>query len=472
MALCCCCTYEEDNFIRCSNGHPLCYDCIPNGVSNAIGTHKYLKCPDTSRCEVIIDESQISEIINPNLLRAYSNNVINLSIENLENLHRCLNCDYAATIEGVTDIFNCPTCDKNYCITCKRDLHPNRPCNPEIYSEEDALTESFIIRCVCGIGLVKADACNHITCRCGARYCWYCKQPGWHDGRCHLYNEPPLNIPDANVTSARIAERLRQADPAERARQERVERENRAQAVLVRIEEQRLEEERLERLRIQEERRRDEEERLERLRLEQQRIEDERRRIEEERLERERLELQRLEEERLERIRLEMERLESKRQEDLTAMRRMIQALEKDRQPIPQSEYYNNKSRETFNSDGLKFFEACGRGRFRIVDRMLNETNVERKYGLCEAVEKNHVEIVRRILQDGKVQANFLNNKTLRRAIEYGHVEAVKLLLTNQDIATSIDYDKYARMAQKFNQELITLYLLELKFTSMVIQVE
>lgn len=218
MTICCCCGEDESNYIRCVNNHTTCADCIENGTKSAIGNMEYLKCPDSRNCGVIIDESQISKVISNYLLKTYSNNIAFLAVKDIDNLHKCNVCDYAVIIEGEIVEFYCHGCNKIYC-KCKKDLHPGVPCNAEIYAEAEALTDQYVIRCNCGFGLVKQDACNHITCtQCNTNWCWYCKRKyvDFSHESCPAYDEPPIQ--DATASSANIAERLRELDPFEKAR--------------------------------------------------------------------------------------------------------------------------------------------------------------------------------------------------------------------------------------------------------------
>lgn len=443
MTECCCCADDEmTKFITCGNGHNLCSDCAENGLSSAIGNMNALKCPDASRCDVVINEYEISKLVLSKIFDEYSKTLMRSSINNLDNLHKCNFCDYAVIIEGEIREFHCVMCSKIYCH-CKKELHPGVACNAEIYSEAEELTRRYIIRCTCGVGLVKQDACNHLICtQCSSRWCWYCKQQGWHDGVCPLYEEQP-EAQDATISSANIANAILRNDPLEQARRANEERARIARATEARIEQERLarlERERLERERVERERLA----RLERERVERERIEQERlARLERERLERERQGQERIKNEKL--LNIKMAQLELELQRPV-----MFEAHD-------QHDLSNLVGKERYN-------EACIRGCTKVVKRHLATTKDTEllSYGLYLAIKHNQYYVVQLLLTDDRINTDCKDDKFIKIAIKYDYAEIIKLLLTNENVCL-IDYHKMIKTSHTLGHELITLYLLESK---------
>jgi hypothetical protein len=143
---CCCCFDDElDEFIECSNNHSTCKECVINGVSSAVGNLRYFKCPHESKCELIIPEFKVNKIVDKSLADGYSEMIAYLSTKDLPDFHKCSYCDYGVIIEINNETqFHCLTCEKVYCIQCKKDAHPNQPCNAEIYAEAEALSLAVI----------------------------------------------------------------------------------------------------------------------------------------------------------------------------------------------------------------------------------------------------------------------------------------------------------------------------------------
>jgi hypothetical protein len=338
----CCCCFTNDLLLKevskCNKGHVICNNCIEMGVKNAWEEKRLLKCFHQSGCNEILDESMISRTISDIVLKTrYSDMCSELAVKTINNLHRCLFCDYAVIIEGESDVFHCIPCSKLYCFKCKDNLHEGTECGQAFHEEAEALTKKHTIQC-CGIALGRLDACNHLSCpTCRKGWCNYCKKDSSNNhASCPLYGEPPEPEIIALDKDKAIAERKKarqdEIDQLERERLARIEQER-----LARIEQERLERERLARI---------EQERLERIRVEQERLA----RIERERIEQARLEyerLVRLEHERLERIaRLEKERIEAEKFEENV---KMLKKLKMESKKKRQSEQYLTKRQLTTN---------------------------------------------------------------------------------------------------------------------------
>lgn len=487
MPICCCCGEVESSFITCNNNHTTCADCVENGTKSAIGNIAYLKCPDSSGCNVIIDESQIGKVVIDDIIKTYSNNIAYLNTKDIENLHKCNNCDYAIIIECEITKFECVVCDKVYC-RCKKDLHPGVLCNAEIYAEAEALTSQYIIRCTCGISIIRHDACNHLTCsQCRTEWCWYCKRlykDCWVDQprTCPTHEDPPIQ--DVDISAANIAERLKPVDIAEQARLEREERQRLANEALARIEQERLarlERERLERERLERERlerERLELERLELIRLEQERLE--LIRLEQERLERKRIRNERIEWDRLKRERLKQELLEQKCLEQKRLEKELIredklynikihqlelEIKREDLQILKQTSKSKNINKKT-NNIPCKWVEACTLGYIHIVEEFLNKSNFNPVMGLHYAVTNNQIIIVDRLIVDSRINPEYPDNTYIKYAIKHNYVEIVKSLLTVKKVRETLDYLKAIKISHLLGHELITLYLLELKLNN------
>lgn len=427
----CCCCYDDnfDEFITCNNNHVICKDCTNRGLKVAVGDMQYFKCTHESRCNLIFDLFNLNQIVSAELFNGYETVFSYLSTKDIENLHKCKNCNYAVILEGEHKVFTCIPCDKTYCI-CKKDLHEGTPCNTKIYEEAERLTNNHVIKCTCGFPITRGDACNHLRCTCGKMWCWYCKRPGISCG-CPLNGDPIVQ--EAAITSNNIAANLAKVNPC---KQQRVEAERIAKATLEKIE--RLEKERIERERI-------EVERLERL---------ERERIERERLEAEKLE--RFERERIERQRLEAERIEKEKlkTKKLNAIHLMQTELEKKRPIVLQSK---NKLCKYYKNIPI-FICACSNGYFKVVEELLplNDNNIDIDFGLFQAIKYNQVDIVELLIKDDEIK--LVNDDSVIYAIKHNYIEIFKFLLekiNNQNIF------KYLKYAKKLDNELISLYLRE-----------
>lgn len=86
-------------------------------------------------------------------------------------------CSSTATTSSIP----CPKCAVQICCSCKQLSHPGSPCaevqdiDPEL---ADLLKRWGIRRCPkCRAAVRRMYGCNHIQCRCGAQWCWFCTGP-------------------------------------------------------------------------------------------------------------------------------------------------------------------------------------------------------------------------------------------------------------------------------------------------------
>ncbi|KAK4034659.1 hypothetical protein C8A01DRAFT_48995 [Parachaetomium inaequale] len=117
-----------------------------------------------------------------------------------------------------------PGCSGRTCAVCKGASHVGHDC-PEDPATQDMLglaAERGWQRCKpCGRFVELTTGCNHITCRCGAQFCYVCGET-WKTCRCDQWDEDNLlerataNV-DRNVGAQPIANRQR-ADLVERER--------------------------------------------------------------------------------------------------------------------------------------------------------------------------------------------------------------------------------------------------------------
>jgi hypothetical protein len=81
--------------------------------------------------------------------------------------------------------FPCPACAGQICLECRQVAHPDTTCaaldagiDPQLVA---ALKKWGFGRCPkCGHGVKRMYGCSRMECRCGAQFCWNCKQ-SWYD---------------------------------------------------------------------------------------------------------------------------------------------------------------------------------------------------------------------------------------------------------------------------------------------------
>uniref|UniRef100_A0A915KNF2 RING-type domain-containing protein n=1 Tax=Romanomermis culicivorax TaxID=13658 RepID=A0A915KNF2_ROMCU len=107
--------------------------------------------------------------------------------------NKCRFCNFGVIVDvpiEVNKVFKCgnPRCGKEICRRCNIDWqqHIGIPCD-EIETDadekfrkqaEERLANAVIRYChKCKAPIIKETGCNKMTCRCGARMCYLCRQP-------------------------------------------------------------------------------------------------------------------------------------------------------------------------------------------------------------------------------------------------------------------------------------------------------
>ena len=89
------------------------------------------------------------------------------------------NADVGAPVLGPRPVIHCPKCTASICVQCMQLAHnDNRNCNRDDDMTAEltaALVGMRAKRCPkCRTAVRKSHGCNHMRCRCGAKWCWYC----------------------------------------------------------------------------------------------------------------------------------------------------------------------------------------------------------------------------------------------------------------------------------------------------------
>ena len=176
--------------------HGTCFD---DYIENAINEGKVpIKCPYCNKEDV--NELYIKDSLNKNnkinLVEKFEKFNMNYFImQHPEDISCCPTpgCNYAFIYEEGDAYFECPLCKKEYCLKCKSDWHNDKTCKE--YQEyrrmgilgknEKQLDELFFNfargskfkQCpYCKNWVEKNEGCNHIACRCGNHFCYFCGQ--------------------------------------------------------------------------------------------------------------------------------------------------------------------------------------------------------------------------------------------------------------------------------------------------------
>ena len=187
---------NQDNYYLDCNCiiHSTCFD---DYIENAINSGKVpIKCPYCNKED--INEMYIKDSLNKNnkynLIEKFEKFNMNYFImQHPEDISCCPTpgCNYAFIYEEGDDYFECPLCKKEYCLKCKSDWHEDKTCEEYqefrrmgiIGKDQKQLDELFynfargskFKQCpYCKNWVEKNEGCNHIACRCGNHFCYFC----------------------------------------------------------------------------------------------------------------------------------------------------------------------------------------------------------------------------------------------------------------------------------------------------------
>mmetsp|Transcript_15147 Transcript_15147/g.59302 ORF Transcript_15147/g.59302 Transcript_15147/m.59302 type:complete len:435 (+) Transcript_15147:54-1358(+) len=172
-------------------GHVYCRDCICHYVTDAITTKRLpIRCPDP-RCTAELGPYDVELLVNEELYKKYCDFSLATLVEGNAEYSCCptADCKYVFLHQaGDPCRLDCPACKKSYCLDCKADWHTGIDCKAfQAWAAEnrqgDELFDAFATgqrykQCpACGVWVEKKQGCNHITCRCKAKFCYHCGDP-------------------------------------------------------------------------------------------------------------------------------------------------------------------------------------------------------------------------------------------------------------------------------------------------------
>ncbi len=183
---CCCDDCLPEDQLLCPSGHAFCPNCVQKGAEMALGQGKAQLTCLAHACPHVYEPSALQEALKPSTLRALQCRARSHAAPQAEHVESCpychLPCDMAE-ITGHTFLCPNPDCARTSCRLCGGPSHPNKPCHtsdaPDVAAYVTAAISEAVLR-ICGqcqSRVVKeVGGCNHITCSCGAEFCYVCRQ--------------------------------------------------------------------------------------------------------------------------------------------------------------------------------------------------------------------------------------------------------------------------------------------------------
>jgi hypothetical protein len=189
---CTVCFTDQEHVLRAACGHYHCSECVRGYVESNL-TAEYLWPPRC--CRGPLPPQKIEEMLcaTDSALR---DQYLIKSVEYATPASHRVYCPTPTCSEylGASDDplfgWHCQRCNQEICVRCKDFLHPWPNCVPREDREFLQLSgqQGWVNCSACGAMVERTEGCNHMTCRCGKRFCYVCGGD-WHPDpfRCY-YN--------------------------------------------------------------------------------------------------------------------------------------------------------------------------------------------------------------------------------------------------------------------------------------------
>ncbi|EWC44272.1 hypothetical protein DRE_01098 [Drechslerella stenobrocha 248] len=181
----------ESTSVRCPCGDVYCSECLRRVAFNAIKDESMypLKC-----CKVEVPVETLAAV----LTRAECEQYTGAGVEYATaNRIYCTNkkCFKFIPPDRVSDgCAVCIACETRVCVNCKGEEHPGVQCAADVGLQEllGVAGQNGWKQCSqCQRVVELLHGCNHMTCVCGAEFCYVCGVK-WHRCRCELWDENML----------------------------------------------------------------------------------------------------------------------------------------------------------------------------------------------------------------------------------------------------------------------------------------
>ncbi|CAF2916168.1 unnamed protein product [Rotaria sp. Silwood2] len=171
-----------------SCAHWLCNDCWKQYLENSIKRVNVVVCPEWNCCSMV-DVGTMLSLVNVRCMNIYERNIEKCLVNLSRSYVKCplQSCSNIVQVIGARiDYIRC-RCGHRFCINCKQEPHFPATCsayrlymdevfrNGDLISDYNAITQIKGRNCVsCNNFIEKNGGCNHMTCSCGAEFCWSC----------------------------------------------------------------------------------------------------------------------------------------------------------------------------------------------------------------------------------------------------------------------------------------------------------
>ncbi|KAK2833750.1 hypothetical protein Q5P01_017639 [Channa striata] len=190
---CCFGDFAFEKMTQCSDGHLFCKECLVKYAQEAVfgSGRSELSCMEGG-CPCSYPVCELEKVLPENILCKYYERQAEEAVAATcaDELVRCPFCNFPALLDKDMSLFSCPNprCRKESCRKChvQWKQHAGKTCEQVLERDEirirvlfeERMTAARVRKCIkCGMGLVKSEGCNRMSCRCGSFMCYLCREP-------------------------------------------------------------------------------------------------------------------------------------------------------------------------------------------------------------------------------------------------------------------------------------------------------
>ncbi|KAK2036234.1 IBR finger domain-containing protein [Colletotrichum somersetense] len=183
--------YFRADMAHCPCRHKYCQICLQTLFETSL-TDESLFPPRCCGTSIPIDNYR--QFLPSTLVAEFRAKEVELSTPNRTYCH-IPTCSRFIPKESIkADVATCKRCGQRTCTMCKGAEHQNQDCVQDILTQNllEVAAASGWQRCFSCRTIVELDhGCNHMTCRCGAQFCYVCGLQ-WKTCSCEQWNEERL----------------------------------------------------------------------------------------------------------------------------------------------------------------------------------------------------------------------------------------------------------------------------------------
>ncbi|KAK7934866.1 hypothetical protein PG985_000361 [Apiospora marii] len=177
-------------------GHRHCIECTEHLVTSTLRSESLYP---VSCCHTPIPSNLLTGVISEDLQDEYQQKKLEYETPAAARIYCCKNsCSAFIDRSRITEKrAQCPVCETETCVDCKREAHEGYCSGDEEgdrvlgMAREQGWQQCYSCRAV----VERPDGCNHITCNCGAEFCYLCGRL-WRTCGCRILDGGQGMAPD------------------------------------------------------------------------------------------------------------------------------------------------------------------------------------------------------------------------------------------------------------------------------------